>query len=132
MLKNKSWWLVVFISLLLIPQLVYGQKILDMPNYEPATKPVGTSAKPSWDIVLSAQIIVRLAAEDWRKNKDQLVNEVMSLNPDLTKFKILPQGDKRALLFIREVSNKREKLTIETDPRVFASGEAGKTKKSPG
>ncbi len=126
MSRNK-FWLGLFLFLLLIPQLAYGQNLPDMPDYAPATQPVGTSAKPTWNIILSPQLIVRLAANDWRENKDQLITEVKELNPDLIKFKILPQGDKRSLLFIREVYTKQEKLTIETNPQVFASREAGNT-----
>lgn len=126
MLQNKSWLLVVF-SLLLIPCLAYGQETPDMPDYVSPSAPTGSTVQATWDIILSSQIIADLADKNWRTKESQLVKDVLGLNPDLSKFRIIPQGKKRTLLFTREIGNKQEKLTVETDPEALSKG-AGKTK----
>ena len=84
-------------------------------------------AKPKWEVILSPEIILSLAAETWKDTKDQTIQEVKALNTDLTTFKILPMGDKIVLKFFRATANTQERMTIETDPAGLSEG-AGKTK----
>ncbi len=148
MLKNK-WRLALFLSLMLIPNLVYGQEgVASTPmtakNNGIQQPPQGmgggagrsplveapqgnTGQQPMWDVYFSPQVIVALSSKNWQENEDLLIKELMDLNPGLTEVKIIPQGDKRSVLFKRSTPRGDEKLVIETNPAGL-SADAGKMK----